>query len=195
MTYNLTLKRNRQRKTNYRKRAALLLSRSYFIVVKISDQNVSSQVLKPTINGDIVICSAHSRELRKYGWKGSMNSLPACYLTGLILGKRSISNATDKAILYTGTDSFTSRVAACLKGIAEAGVNVPISEENLPIGDRINGKHIAEYAKFLKADERKYNSRFSMLIKEGLKPEDYPSHFEATKHKILEDFSSKVKSE
>jgi large subunit ribosomal protein L18 len=195
MTYNLTLKRNRQRKTNYRKRAALLLSRSSFIVAKISDQNISSQVLKPTINGDIVICSAHSRELRKYGWKGSMNSLPACFLTGFLLGKKSVANATNNAILYTGTDPFTSRVAACLKGIVAAGVNVPVSQENLPIDDRINGKHIAEYAKILKADEVKYNSIFSMLIKEGLNPEDYPSHFEATKHKISEDFISKVKPE
>jgi large subunit ribosomal protein L18 len=195
MTYNLTLKRNRQRKTNYRKRAALLLSRSSFIVAKISDQNISSQVLKPTINGDIVICSAHSRELRKYGWKGSMNSLPACFLTGFLLGKKSVANAMNNAILYTGTDSFTSRVAACLKGIVAAGVNVPVSQENLPIDDRINGKHIAEYAKILKADEVKYNSIFSMLIKEGLNPEDYPSHFEATKHKISEDFISKVKPE
>jgi large subunit ribosomal protein L18 len=65
----------------------------------------------------------------------------------------------------------------------------------LPIDDRINGKHIAEYAKILKADEVKYNSIFSMLIKEGLNPEDYPSHFEATKHKISEDFISKVKPE
>jgi large subunit ribosomal protein L18 len=195
MTYNLTLKRNRQRKTNFRKRAALLLSRSSFIVAKISDQNISSQVLKPMINGDIVICSAHSRELRKYGWKGSMNSLPACFLTGFLLGKKSVANAMNNAILYTGTDSFTSRVAACLKGIVAAGVNVPVSQENLPIDDRINGKHIAEYAKILKADEAKYNSIFSMLVKEGLNPEDYPSHFEATKHKISEDFSSKVKPE
>jgi large subunit ribosomal protein L18 len=195
MTYNLTLKRTRQRKTNYRKRAALLLSRSYFIVAKISDQNVSCQVLKPTIKGDIVICSAHSRELRKYGWKGSMNSLPACYLTGFFLGKKSIANATNNAILYTGTDSFTSRVAACLKGILAAGVNVPVSEDNLPTDDRTSGKHIAEYAKILKADEAKYNSMFSMVIKEGLKPEDYPSHFEAIKNKISKDFSSKVKSE
>src|SRR5919204_3440567 len=110
MMYKLTLKRNRQRKTNYRKRTALLLSRRNYIVAKISDQNISGQILKPTIKGDITICSAHSKELRKYGWKGSMNSLPACYLKGFLLGKKSIANSTDNAILYTGTDSFTSRV-------------------------------------------------------------------------------------
>jgi large subunit ribosomal protein L18 len=195
MTYNPTLKRNRQRKTNYRKRASLLLSRRHFIIAKISDQNVSCQFLKPTLKGDIVICSAHSRELRKYGWKGSMNNLPACYLTGFLLGKKSLAKGTDNAILYTGRDSFTSRVAACLKGIVAAGVNVPVSEDNLPSDDRTNGKHIAEYAKILRSDEAKYNSIFSTLIKDGLNPEEYPSHSEATKQKILENFTAKAKSE
>ena len=195
MTYNLTLKRNRQRKTNYRKRASLLLSRRHFIVVKISDQNVSCQFLKPTLKGDIVISSAHSRELRKYGWKGSMNSLPACYLTGLLLGKKTLAKGSDNAILYTGRDSFTSRIAACLKGIVVAGVNVPVSEDTLPSDDRTNGKHIAEYARILKGNQAKYNSIFSALIKDGLDPEEYPSHFEATKQKISENFGSTAKSE
>src|ERR671931_205302 len=192
MTYHLTLKRNRQGKTNYRKRVALLLSRSNFIVAKVSDQNVSGQVLKPTINGDMVTCSAHSRELRKYGWKGSMKSLPACYLTGFLLGKKSIANSTNNAILYTGTDSFTPRIAACLKGVIAAGINVPVSEDKLPTDDRISGKHIVEYAKILKPNEAKYNSRFSMLIKDGFNPEDYPSHFEAIRNKISQDFMSKI---
>src|SRR5919199_793201 len=195
MTYNLTLKRNRQLKTNYRKRASLLLSRRHFIVIKISDENVSCQFLKPTLKGDIVISSAHSRELRKYGWKGSMNSLPACYLTGFLLGKKSLLKGADNAILYTGRDSFTSRVAACLKGIVAAGVNVPVSADSLPADDRTNGNHIAEYAKMLKGDEAKYKSIFSALIKGGLNPEEYPSHFEATKQKISENFSSSAKSE
>src|ERR671939_1334869 len=99
MTYNLTLKRNKQRKTNYRKRAALLLSRRHFIVAKVSDQNVFCQFLKPALKGDIVISSAHSRELRKYGWKGSMNNLPACYIIGYLLGKKSIEKGTNRAIL------------------------------------------------------------------------------------------------
>jgi large subunit ribosomal protein L18 len=196
MTYNLTLKRNRQRKTNYRKRASLLLSRRHFIVVKISDQNMFCQFLKPALKGDIVICSSHSRELRKYGWKGSMNSLPACYLTGFLLGKKSLAKGTDSAILYTGRDSFTSRIAACLKGIVAAGVNVPVSEDTLPSDDRTNGKHIAEYAKIIKGgDEAKYNPIFSALIKEGLNPEEYPSHFGVTKQKISENFGATAKAQ
>jgi large subunit ribosomal protein L18 len=78
MNYVHTLKRIRTHKTNYRKREALLISKQEFVTIKISNQNVIAQVLKPEIQGDIVRVSTHSRELRRYGWKGSLNSLPAC---------------------------------------------------------------------------------------------------------------------
>jgi large subunit ribosomal protein L18 len=185
MTFIRTLKRIKKHKTNYRKRSALLISKRYFITVKVSNQNVAAQVLKPTAMGDIVIASSHSRELKKHGWKGSMNSLPACYLTGLLLGKKCMENGTKNAILYTGRDRFTKRIAACIKGIISAGVDVPVSDQSLPKESRISGQHIAEYARILKKDQEKYDTRFSMLLKEGLKPEDYPSHFEEVKTKVF----------
>ncbi len=88
------------------------------------------------------------------------------------------------AVLYIGKNHFTSRVGACTKGIVDAGVSMPVSEESLPDEDRISGHHIAEYSHTLKEDEKEYNSRFSGILKNGLKPEDYPSHFEEIKSKI-----------
>lgn len=184
MTYVRTLKRIRSDKTNYRKRAAVIIGRHSFITVKVTDQNVAAQMLKPTPTGDLVIASVHSRELAKQGWKGSMNSLPACYLTGLLLGKKAQEKGTNKAILYSGKDHFTTRVAACVKGIADSGVNIPMSEESFPDSDRISGRHIADYANSLKQNQEEYSSRFSAIIKNGLKPEDYPSHFEEVRFKI-----------
>lgn len=184
MTYVRTLKRIRSDKTNYRKRAAVIIGRHSFVTVKVTDQNVAAQMLKTTPTGDLVVASVHSRELAKQGWKGSMNSLPACYLTGLLLGKKAQEKGTNKAILYSGKDHFTTRVAACVKGVADSGVNIPMSEESFPDGDRISGQHIADYANALKANQEEYNSRFSALIKNGLKPEDYPSHFEEVRFKI-----------
>jgi len=184
MTYTNTLKRIRQNKTNYRKRSAILIGRQPFIAAKISSQNISAQALKPTLTGDIVVASAHSRELIQHGWKGAMNSMPACYLTGLLLGKKCIEKGATNAVLYTGNHPFTTRVAACLKGIVDSGINIPVSEESLPDENRISGKHIAEYANLLKDDEGKYNSRFSALLKQGLRPEDYPRHFEEIRMRI-----------
>lgn len=184
MTYTNTLKRIRQNKTNYRKRSAILIGRRPFITTKISSQNISAQTLKPTLTGDVVIASAHSRELIHHGWKGAMNSMPACYLIGLLLGKKSIEKGATNAVLYTGNHPFTTRIAACLKGIVDSGINIPVSKESLPGEDRVSGKHIAEYADLLKDNQEKYNSRFSALIKQGLRPEDYPKHFEEIRMKI-----------
>jgi large subunit ribosomal protein L18 len=184
LTYVHTLKRIREDKTNYRKRSAILIGRHLFVTVRISDQNVAAQVLKPTPTGDIVIASAHSRELAEHGWKGAFNNLPACYLTGMLLGKKAIQKEIDTAVLYIGKNHFTSRVGACMKGIVDAGVNMPVSRESLPDEDRISGHHIAEYSLTLKEDEKEYNSRFSAILKNGLQPEDYPSHFGEIKSRI-----------
>ena len=185
MTYVRTLKRIRLDKTNYRKRAAVIIGRHSFVTVKVTDQNIAVQMLKPTPTGDLVIASVHSHELTKQqGWKGSSNSLPACYLAGLLLGKKAQAKGTNKGILYIGKDHFTTRVAACVKGIADSGLNIPVGEESFPDGDRISGQHIADYANALKADKDAYNSRFSALLKNGLKPEEYPAHFEEVRFKI-----------
>ena len=185
MTYVRTLRRIREDKTNYRKRSAILIGRHLFVTIKVSDQNVTAQVLKPTATGDLVIASAHSRELAKQGWKGAFNNLPACYLTGMLLGKKAVEKELNTAVLYIGKNHFTSRVGACAKGIVDAGVSMPVSGESLPDGERISGYHIAEYSRILKEDPEKYNSRFSAILRNGLKPEDYPTHFEEIKSKIL----------
>jgi large subunit ribosomal protein L18 len=184
LTYVHTLKRIRDDKTNYRKRAAILIGRHSFVTVKVSDQNIAAQVLKLTPTGDIVIASAHSRELEKQGWKGARNNLPACYLTGMLMAKKALEKGVKNAVLYIGKDHFTSRVAACMKGIVDGGISMPVSEESLPDQGRISGQHIAEYADTLKENQEEYNSRFSAILKNGLRPEDYPSHFEEIKSRL-----------
>lgn len=186
MNYIHTLKRIRERKTNYHKRSSLLLSKRRFITIKITNQNVLTQLLEPSITGDKVITSAHSTNLAILGWKGSLNSLPACYLTGLLLGKKAKSKGIDNAILYTGKDTYTERLSACLKGIIDSGLEIPSSEDSFPNSERISGEHIANYASSLKNDTEIYNKRFSNIIKKGLNPENYKNHFDEFKEKIIE---------
>jgi large subunit ribosomal protein L18 len=185
MNYVHSLKRIRERKTNYHKRASLLLSKKKFITIKVTNQNILTQVLEPSITGDKVITSVHSTNLQKLGWKGSLNSLPACYLTGLLLGKKAVFKGIDNAVLYTGKDSFTERISACLKGIIDGGMEIPSSEDAFPSTERISGEHISTYASALKSDSERYNKRFSSLIKNGLNPENYKSHFEESKERIM----------
>jgi large subunit ribosomal protein L18 len=188
MGYVHTLKRIRTHKTNYRKRQALLISRQNFVTIKITNQNLIAQILKPEILGDIVKVSTYSRELRRYGWKGSLNSLPACYLAGALLGKKALEKGIDKAVLYIGSKPFTSRIAACMKGIVQAGVNIPISSESFPPEYRLNGQHIADYALKIKSEDiDKYNRIFSSIIREGLIPENYQTHVKEIAALILSE--------
>jgi large subunit ribosomal protein L18 len=157
------------------------------VSITVSNENIMAQVLKPLAGGDSVVTAARSRELLNYGWKGSMKSIPTCYLTGLLLGIRTLERGMNNLILYTGKGSFTSRVAACLKGLIDAGVSIPVSEASLPKIERINGGHIAQYAEVLKKDEEKYNSHFSSLLKNGWVPENYPNYFEEVKTRITKN--------
>ena len=155
------------------------------MTVRISGQNVTAQVLRPETAGDKVITSVHSRELSSFGWKGSLKNIPACYLVGLLLGKKCADKGVNQVVLYTGIRPFTSRIAACLKGLIEAGITSPHSEKTLPDSERINGAHIVSYANMLKSNLEEYQSRFSGLLSLGLKPEEYPSHITEVKAEIL----------
>jgi large subunit ribosomal protein L18 len=103
------------------------------------------------------------------------------------LEKKCSPKKIDSAILYTGQTSFTSKVAACLKGIAASGVNIPLSEESLPNENRINGSHISQYATILKDDRNKYEKQFSKLVSKKINPEEYPKHFEEVRTRISAD--------
>jgi large subunit ribosomal protein L18 len=149
-----------------------------------------AQVLRPHVKGDMVITAVSGKELLKYGWKGSMNSMPSCYLTGLLLGIRTLEKGISNLVLYTGKKSFTARVASCLKGIIDAGVTIPVSDASLPKIERLNGGHICQYAEVLKKDEEKYNSRFSSLLENGFLPENYPRYFEEVKTRMIENIKT-----
>ena len=120
----------------------MLMSKRDFITINVTNENTQVQILKPEITGDKVIASAHSRFLLKDGWKGSRKNIPAAYLTGYFAGKKALSQGVDNAIVYSGTRKYTQRMAAGVKGIIDAGVKVPSSEETFPSEERINGEHL-----------------------------------------------------
>ena len=191
MVYTSTLRRIRERKTNYRKREKLLIGKKDFVTVNVSDQNVSAQLIRPDLLGDKVMASVHSNELLSYGWKGSRKNIPSCYLVGLLLGKKCLQKKITSAILYIGKRHFTTKIAACLKGLSEAGLEMPFSKDIIPSEERIQGNHIAEYAKKIKTNDYLYKSRFSSNLGLGLDPEKYPSHFSEVKDRIVNDKSEK----
>ena len=99
MAYSKILRRLRDGKTNYRRRKALLMSKQDYVTVQISNQNIVVQVHKPEMTGDKTIASVHSRYLISKGWKGSLNNIPASYLTGFLAGKKALKNGWKEDIV------------------------------------------------------------------------------------------------
>ena len=120
----------------------MLMGKKDFITVNISNENTQVQIHKPEMTGDKVIASAHSRYLINKGWKGSRKNIPAAYLTGYLAGKKALLKGAKNAILYSGTKRYTERMAAALKGIIDAGIEVPADPETFPQEERINGNHL-----------------------------------------------------
>lgn len=134
-------RRKRIGKTDYKKRLALLKGQTPRLVVRKFNKNIIAQIISYGEEGDKVEAQAHSKELAKYGWTGSKNNVPASYLVGMLVAKKSKSK---NAILDVGLENPTkgSKIYAVLKGAVDGGVKIPHSEEALPKKERIEGKHI-----------------------------------------------------
>lgn len=195
-TYRVPFRRRRQGKTNYQKRKALIVSRRLRLVVRGTQKHTLIQFIKAKTTGDEVVVSAHSQELTKnYGWKGGCGNLPAAYLTGLLCGRRATVHNVKSAVLDMGLQSVSkgARVFAALKGILDAGVAIPHKEDILPDETRIQGQHIAEYAKQLSLDPEAYEKRFAEYLSRSLRAEQLPEHFSTVREKISSSFKEEKK--
>lgn len=181
-------RRRREGKTDYRKRKGIIVGKSPFVSIRISGKYIYSQIMKPTATGDLTLCAASSRDLvKKFGWKGSTKSLPGAYLTGFYLGQLAGKENVKQAVVYSGIGRFVhgSRLASVINGAKDAGLNITVNDESLPEESRVQGKHIADYAKKLEQENHdKFNQVFSKILSAGMKPSEYPSHFESVKASI-----------
>ena len=190
--YCVQLRRRKEGKTDYKARKALVISGKPRLVVRNTLKNVIAQIIVAKPHGDEVLVSAHSRELKKYEWKAHAGNLSSAYLTGLLCGLKAKTQGVKEVILDIGLHSPSkgARVFAMLKGVLDAGVHVPHSEEKLPDEKRIEGEHIAQYAESLASNPEEYQSKFSKYLEQKLPPEDLPKHFAKVKTEILAAFKS-----
>ena len=183
-------RRRREGTTNYKRRKAAVISKQLMLYVFVSDKNTTIQIISPRLKGDLVLASTTSKELLKFGWKLPRRSVPAAYLTGLLLGSKAIQKNLGNTIVYTNVKMYhaSGRVASALKGVLDAGFKLPVGEDTLPNDSRVSGAHIAAYATKLKEmNMEKYQRIFSGRLKAGIKPEEYPKYFEDIKVKILKE--------
>ena len=145
----LRFKRRRNAETDYHRRSRMLRSGTPRAVVRVSNTQVTCQLVSYEKDGDRILASATGKTLvdsHKWPADASRKSVPACYLAGFAMAKSAISNGHSEAILDIGLAASSSgnRAYAALKGMIEAGLEIPHSEDVLPSDDRINGEHIGE---------------------------------------------------
>ncbi len=142
-------RRRQSGQTDYHRRLKLLRGKKARAVVRVSNTRVTCQMVNWSAGGDIVLASVTGTDLtKKYDWPAefSQKSVPACYLVGFALGKEAISKGCTDAVLDIGLAGSApgGRVFSALKGMIDAGMDIPHSDEILPEDDRLNGAHISD---------------------------------------------------
>jgi len=144
--YRVKMRRRREGKTNYRKRLAYLKSGKPRAVVRKTLKYIIVQIVEYHEDGDRILVGLTSKKLKDYGWSGSFKNTSAAYLTGYLAGKLALQKGIKEAILDIGLQRPVkgSRVFAALKGLLDAGLEIPHGEDIFPSEERIKGLHISE---------------------------------------------------
>ena len=144
--YHVQFRRRRQGRTDYRMRKRLVSSGLPRAVVRCTSKNTIIQFISFKPEGDAVLATATTMELDEMGWKHATGNIPSAYLAGFIAGKRASKAGIEKAVLDMGRKrpKKGTKVFAALKGMLDAGVEIPHSKEVLPPKERISGTHINE---------------------------------------------------
>ncbi|MFQ5800507.1 MAG: 50S ribosomal protein L18 [Candidatus Hydrothermarchaeales archaeon] len=155
--YRVPFRRKREGKTDYRKRAKLVMSGKPRLMVRKSLKHAIVQLIEYHPKGDITIASAHSKELKSLGWKGNTSNIKAFYLTGLMCGKRAFDKKYKEAVFDSGLSSLKkkSKIFAALKGSLDAGMKIPHGSDVFPEDDRIKGEDVEKIIKKIKSGGKK----------------------------------------
>lgn len=143
--YRVHFRRRREGRTDYRVRLRLLKSNRPRAVVRLSDRRVRVAIVRFDPAGDRVVASADSGELSGIEFpRVSLSSTPAAYLTAYLAGLRARSAGAEEAVLDTGLrhPSVGGRLQAALKGLLDAGLDIPHGEKSFPTAERLNGTHL-----------------------------------------------------
>ena len=143
----LRFKRRRNGETDYRRRMKMLRGGFARAVVRVTNTQTICQLVNYETTGDTIQVSIDGHTLvEKHGWPidASRKSIPASYVAGYAMAKAAIAAGHNEAILDIGLAASTrgNRVFAALKGMVDAGMEIPHGEDVLPDDDRINGSHI-----------------------------------------------------
>ncbi len=141
-------RRKKEAKTDYGKRIKLLKSKTPRVIFRKTNRYIIAQYVTSKEAQDKVEIGVTSRDLKKFGWpeefEGSLKSVTASYLTGLLIGKEIIKKKLKTPIVDFGMTRAVrkNRAYAFLNGLIDAGVKIKCDKEFFPEEDRISGKHM-----------------------------------------------------
>jgi large subunit ribosomal protein L18 len=148
-------RRRAEAKTDYGARLSLLKADKPRFVVRKTNRYVIAQLVVSKTAQDSVVLTVSSKDLLGKGWPadkaGSLKSLPAAYLTGILFGNLAKKQAKE-AVLDIGMHRNVkkSRIYAVLKGAVEAGLIIRHSAEALPSEKEITSKSCGSLVASLK---------------------------------------------
>lgn len=131
--------------TDYGLRLKLLRSNLTRVVVRRSNNNVLVQFVDYSDNGDKIIASAKSTDLKKLGYTLHTGNVAAAYLTGLLAAKRAQNKGfKGDCILDIGLQRsiYGNRLYAAVKGVKDQGVSIRVADLVFPSEERLNGEHL-----------------------------------------------------
>ena len=131
--------------TDYKQRLRLLKSGLTRAVIRKSNNNMLVQLVDYSGNGDKIVISAKSTDLKSHGYDLHKGNLVSAYLTGLLAGKRALKKGLKEEIIVDfGLQEiqFGNKLFAAVKGLVDAGVNVKVGEDVFPSEERLSGAHL-----------------------------------------------------
>ena len=163
----ISKRRRHEGKTNYTKRRRMLEGKKPRIVIRKTGRYIMIQYIESRIAQDFVKFSTDSKKLLDFGWpkqkEGSLKSLPAAYLTGMLFAKIAEGKKLDgkEAIIDMGLVKSTkgSRIYSAAKGMIDAGFKTPCSEQVFPAENRIKNENSKEFFDKVKQSIEKGGSK------------------------------------
>lgn len=170
--YQVKFRRRREGKTDYYARKSLTVqdknkynTPKYRLIVRFTNKDIVCQIAYSRIKGDVIIASAYSHELTKYGIKFGLTNYAAAYATGLLVARRLLKKF-DLDVIYPGNTenigeiyqvedingdraafrcyldvglartTTGAKIFAAMKGAVDGGLDIPHSDKRFPGYDK-----------------------------------------------------------
>lgn len=163
MSLRTIKRRRRENKTDYKLRFSSLKSNKVRIIIRRTNRYFIVQAVESKEAQDKVIAGVTSKNLLKFGWpeeSGSLKSIPAGYLTGLLIAKKLGNKGEYNVDIGMARKAYKGRIFSVVAGLIDGGLKINASKDVLPSKDMIEGKNSKpEIQKIIKSVKEKIGGK------------------------------------